>query len=141
MTSDSKTDVIAETESVYQALREKVERSELTTKEEAAKSWSFIMHECSNGAVDQLSEACTSVTGKLAVVSHYNSFVSFDAQESALARLIVILSEGAVGCVGKARNLDAVGREIELSLGSKLGLTVAHLSDAMDRHRGRGRKE
>ena len=59
----------------------------------------------------------------------YAAFLVRDGQDSALARLIVMLSEGAAGCAERALSLDVAGREIELALASRLALTVSSLSE------------
>jgi hypothetical protein len=50
---------------------------------------------------------------------------------------MVMMTEGAASCAERAVTLDAPGRGLELNLAAKLALTVAALSDAIDRHRCR----
>ena len=59
----------------------------------------------------------------------YAAFLVQHGQDSALVRLIVMLSEGAAGCAERALSLDVAGREIELALASRLALTVSSLSE------------
>ena len=62
------------------------------------------------------------------------TFVPSDGVESALSRLIVAATNGAMDCFARAAALDTPGRLIELNLGAKLTLTVATLTKALDDH-------
>jgi hypothetical protein len=129
--------ITANAEKAFEELSKKLEHRELITEEEARKSRQFILDECNKGADDQIMGACSGVKRKLQAVSFYRTFSVRDGQDSALARLIVMLSEGAASCAQRALSLDVAGREIELALASRLALTVSTLNDALDRHRSR----
>ena len=67
--------------------------------------------------------------GSLRGMCFYAAFLVQHGQDSALVRLIVMLSEGAAGCAERALSLDVAGREIEFALASRLALTVSGLSE------------
>ena len=129
--------ITADAEKAFKELSEKLEHRELVAKEQARKNGQFVMSECSDGACTQITAACSGVKSKVQGISFYGAFSVRDGQESALARHIVMLSEGAANCAERALSLDVAGREIELTLSSRLALTVLALSDALDRHRSR----
>jgi len=129
--------VIANAEKSLKELGERIEHSELIMKEEARKGCQLVMNDCNEGACKQITSACSGVKSKMQAVNFYGAFLVRDGQESALARHIVMLTEGAANCAERALNLDVAGREIELTLSSRLALTVCALTDALDRHRSR----
>jgi len=122
--------ISADAEKAFQELSQSLECREQITKEDVKWSRKLILDECNEGAHDQVIGACSGVKRKLKAASFYG-------QDSALARLIVMLSEGAAHYAERALSLDVAGREIELALASRLALTVSTLSEALDRHRSR----
>jgi hypothetical protein len=129
--------ITANAERAFKELSQRLEHRELITKEEVRKSREFILKECNEGASEQIVAACPAVSRKLQGMSFYAAFLIRDGQDSALARLIVMLSEGVAACAERALSLDVAGREVELALASRLALTVSSLSEALDRHRSR----
>lgn len=74
-------------------------------------------------------------------VAYYASIGPSDALESALARVIVGVTNSAMDCLGRAARTDErqKSREVELGLGLKASQTLAELIGVFDKHRGRDR--
>jgi hypothetical protein len=114
------------------------------TREEAQRASQFLRDEATTGAMDQIARGipngigiCSGVERQLSAASLYHTFCASDGQESALSRLIVMMTEGAASCAERAVTADGPTRAVEFNLASKLCLTAAALSDALDRHRTR----
>ena len=67
--------------------------------------------------------------------SLFCSFAPADGNESALSRLIVAATNGAMDCFERAATSDTPTRAMELNLAMRLSVTVAALSRALDSHR------
>ncbi|MGB6949841.1 MAG: hypothetical protein WBD84_11715, partial [Methyloceanibacter sp.] len=72
---------------------------------------------------------------RLSEAAFYQTFLPSDGVESALSRLIIATTNGAVDCFSRAAALDTPGRPLELNLAAKLSSTAAALSKALDSHR------
>jgi hypothetical protein len=137
--SDAEKDeaITVKAERVVKELSEKIEHHDLLAEEDAIRSGNVIRAECNKSAYDHVMGACSRAKRKIQAAGFYSAFLARDGQDSALARLIVIMSEGAASSAERALKLDVAGREIELGLAARLALTVSTLSDALDRHRSR----
>ena len=94
--------ITADAERALKELGQRLEHRELITKEEVRKSREFILKKCNEGASDQIVAACPAVSRKLQGMSFYAALLIRDGQDSALARLIVMLSEGVASCARRS---------------------------------------
>ena len=76
------------------------------------------------------------LNSKLSAMGFYGTFLPSDGHNSALARLMVGATNAAMDCFARAGTSNSSVRAMELNLASKLSLTVATLSKALDSHRG-----
>jgi hypothetical protein len=141
--SDRKRDTAGTVERRLEELKEKL-KNHVPTPDEVRRAREFMTNEANIGAIDQISRAiadgvgtCSAIERQLSASCFYHTFLVGDGQESALSRLMVMMTEGAASCAERGVTLDAPGRGLELNLAAKLALTVAALSDAIDRHRCR----
>jgi hypothetical protein len=124
-------------EAELQALLELSKRPPTWDEVQETRKW--MRSQSNRSAVTQISRATP--TGNSALVDaagFYGSFVPSDGNESALARLMVAASNGAMDCFARAATSDSPYRVLELNLAIKLSATVAILSKALDSHRGAG---
>jgi hypothetical protein len=145
--SDRKKDETAtvDVEKRYRELVEKLEINRMTDKQAEKlrkKLGTLLRDECNSGALDQITRAvpdglstCPGIMRQIHSTGFYLTFEPLDGQDSALSRLMVMMTEGAANSAERALTLDATARTLELNLASKLALTVAALSEALDRHR------
>ena len=73
----------------------------------------------------------------VSTAAFYQTFHPSDGNESALSCLMIAATTHAMDCFERAVRLDHPIRAIELNLASKLAMTTAALSKALDEHRGR----
>jgi hypothetical protein len=105
----------------------------------------WMRHQSTNGALhqvfranpDRMPQRLPEPDPMLSTTGFLNSFLPSDGQESAIARLIVALTNTAMDLFARANTLESPAREAELSLAVRLSHTVAALSKALDHHRGR----
>jgi hypothetical protein len=141
--SDRKRDKAGTVERRLEELKAKLENY-VPTPDDGRRAGKLLRDEASTGAVDQISRGiadgiatCSTAERQLSATALYGTFCASDGQESALSRLIVMLTEAAASCAERAVALDAPGRGLELNLAAKLSLTMAALSNELDGHRRR----
>ena len=141
--SDRKKDgmMTVDVEKRCKELADKLEINQVTDKQ-AEQLQRLLRDECDSGALDQITRATPDglstspgIMRQLHSTAFYTTFKPLDGQESALARLMVIMTEGAANSAERALTLDAAARMVEVNLAAKLTLVVAALSQALDRHR------
>jgi hypothetical protein len=78
---------------------------------------------------------------KMGPIAHYAAIEAEDGLESALARVIVGVTNGTMDCFGRAaRNTEwPKAREVDLRYGIKGALALTELVKAFDNHRSRDR--
>ena len=141
--SDRKRDKAGTVERRLEEVNAKLENY-VPTPDESRRVGKLLSDEASIGAMDQISRGtangigtCSAIERQLSAAGFYGTFCAIDGQESAISRLIVMLTEGAASCAERAVTLDTPGRGLELNLEVKLALTVTALSNALDSHRRR----